>query len=49
VVADPKGGTRVPGELVASSLDQLRAMLPRGLNRGERTSAMPPDVVEIWD
>ena len=35
--ADPKGGTRL-GQPVADTLDELRAMLPRGLTRGERTS-----------
>src|SRR4051812_6439169 len=31
VVADQHGGTRVPGELQANTLYQLRAMLPAGL------------------
>jgi hypothetical protein len=35
--------------LVADTLEELRAMLPRGLKRGERTSVMPPEVVEVWD
>src|SRR4051812_21952166 len=33
VIADQHGGTRVPGELQANTLDQLRAMLPAGLTR----------------
>ena len=49
VVADPQGATRVPGELVANSLDQLRAMLPRRLKRTERTALMRPEVDEVWD
>ena len=49
VVADQHGGTRVPGELQANTLDQLRAMLPAGLTRRERTDVMTPDVVEVWD
>src|SRR3954470_9081002 len=49
VVADPQGGTRVAGELVANTLDQLRAMLPRRLTRGGRTELMPPEVLEVWD
>jgi len=48
-VADHHGGTILPGVLVANTLDELRAMLPAGLTRHERTSMMPPDVIEIWD
>jgi hypothetical protein len=47
--ADHQGGTVQPGELVADTLDELRAMLPAGLTRHDRTSALPPDVLEIWD
>jgi hypothetical protein len=36
-------------ELVADTLDQLRAMLPVGLTRGKPTELMPPEVVEVWD
>ena len=35
--------------LVADTLEELRAMLPPGLKRWERTSVMSPDVVEVWD
>ncbi len=47
--ADHQGGTVQPGALVADTLDELRAMLPAGLTRSERTSALPPDVIETWD
>src|SRR3954449_7924154 len=49
VVADPQVAPRVPGELVANTLDQLRAMLPAGLIRHEATQLTPPEVVETWD
>jgi hypothetical protein len=48
VAADPSGGARLPGLLVADTLAELRAMLPAGLTRRGRTSVMPPDVVEVW-
>lgn len=48
-IADPHGGKWLPGELTADTLDELRAMLPPGLKRWERTSVMSPDVVEVWD
>ena len=49
IPADPHGGTRQPGMLVADTLDELRAMLPAGLRRHARTSAMSPEVIETWD
>jgi len=49
VMADQHGGTRLPGELVADTLEELRAMLPPGLVRWERTSVMSSEVVEVWD
>ena len=49
MVADPHGGKRLPGELVADTLDELRAMLPPGLTRWERSSVMLPEVLEVWD
>src|SRR3954454_4293389 len=36
----PDGGRWLPGELVADTLPELRAMLPAGLTRWERTSVM---------
>jgi hypothetical protein len=47
--ADPHGGKWLPGELAADTLDTVRAMLPRGLTRHDRTSVMSPDVIETWD
>ena len=49
IIADPHGGTRQPGILVADTLDEVRAMLPAGLTRREPTSVMPAGVVETWD
>ena len=49
LMADPQGGRRVPGEMVADTLDELRAMLPLGLKRDKPTELMPPEVVEVWD
>src|SRR4051794_24407090 len=43
VVADQHGGTRVPGELQANNLAQLRAMLPAGLTQRQVTELMPPE------
>ncbi len=42
-------GTLLPGALVARTLDELRSMLPSDLTRRDRTSALPPDVIEVWD
>lgn len=47
--ADHHGGVYLPGALVANTLDELRAMLPTGLMRHDRTSMDPPDVVEVWE
>jgi hypothetical protein len=49
VVADQHGGERLPGELVADTLEELRAMLPPGLTRWERSSVMSREVLEVWD
>lgn len=49
MLADAHGGKRAPGELVADTLAELRAMLPAGLTRWERTSVMSSKVVEVWD
>ena len=47
--ADPHGGGWLPDVLAADTLDTLRAILPRGLTRRDRTSVMPADVIETWD
>lgn len=47
--ADHQGGAYLPGALIADSLDKLRALLPKGLTRRDRTSMLPPDVLETWD
>ena len=49
MIADTHGGTRLPGMLAADTLAELRAMLPAGLKRGERTSVMPATIAEVWD
>jgi hypothetical protein len=49
VVADPHGGTRLSGDLVAATLEELRAMLPAGLTRTDRSAVMGPEVLEVWD
>jgi hypothetical protein len=49
MAADPHGGTRFPGVLAADTLDELRAMLPFGLKRSERTPILPAEVVEVWE
>ncbi len=46
--ADHNGGKLLPGALVARNLAELRAMLPTGLTQHERTSMVPPDVIETW-
>jgi hypothetical protein len=47
-VADPHGGTRQRGELIADTLPELRAMLLLALTRGHGTELMPPSVSEVW-
>ena len=51
IIADQHGGKRQPGELVANTPDELRAMLPVGLTRTDRSRSMVlgPDVLEVWD
>jgi len=44
-----EAGTLLPGALVARTLAELRAMLPAGLKQSDRTSALPPDVIESLD
>src|SRR3954454_20140342 len=45
--ADQHGGKRQPGMLVADTLDEVRAMLPRGLTRWERASIMSPVLIVL--
>ncbi len=42
-------GGQIVGQLVANTLDELRAMLPSGLTQRETTSVMSPEVIETWD
>ncbi len=46
---DHQGGTRLPDALIADTLGKLRVMLPVDLTRRDRTSALPPYVLETWD
>ena len=46
---DIGGAVRISGELSAPTLDELRAMLPAGLTRHERTPLLPTEIVETWD
>ena len=47
--ADFQGGHQEGDDLAADTLDALRAMLPAGLTRWDRTMMMVRDVVETWD
>jgi len=47
--ANHQGGTLLPGVLIADTLDELRAMLPANLTQTDQTSALPPDMIEVWD
>ena len=49
IVAAHSGGHQVGDDLVADTIDALRAMLPAGLTRRDRTMMLPADVVETWD
>lgn len=46
---DQSGGRRLPGELVAKTIEQLRAMLPAGLTRHDPSTYDPLGTVEAWD
>jgi hypothetical protein len=35
--------------LEADTLPELRAMLPAGLKRTDRSAVMGPEVLEVWD
>ncbi len=41
--------TRLRGELVASTIEEFRAMLPARLVRRTRTALMPDGTIEAWD
>ena len=47
--ASVTGGHRLPGELVADTIEAVRAMLPAGLTRREPTPYLPAGAVEMWD
>lgn len=49
MVVDHRNGHQEGDDLVAYALDELRAMLPVGLTRRDRTVMMTADVVETWD
>lgn len=49
VAADCHGGTREPGSLVADTIEELRAKLPSGLTRRDRTAVMSSAIIETWD
>lgn len=49
IIADPSGGHQEGDDLVASTIDELRAMLPAGLTRRDRSMMMPSEIVETWD
>lgn len=46
---DHHGGVYLPGALVAETLETLRAQLPAGLTRYNRTSLLPAEVIETWE
>jgi hypothetical protein len=49
VQADKRGGHRLTGELVADTIEDVRAMLPPGLKRMYLTGDNPKGAVETWD
>ncbi len=49
MVATTSGGFRLPGELVADTIEEVRAMLPPGLIRHDRSTYDPVGTVEAWD
>lgn len=46
--ADFQGGVLLPGGLVATTLDELRQMMPAGLVREDRSIWDPPEIIETW-
>lgn|GEM_PF-7067269 len=49
MVADHSGGHQEGGDLIADTIEDLRAMLPARLTRWSRTMMMGPKVMETWD
>ena len=47
--ASTTGGHRLSGELVADTIEAVRAMLQAGLTRREPTPYLPEGAVELWD
>ena len=43
------GGERLPGELVADTIEELRVMLLEGMTRLARSALDPAGNVEAWD
>jgi hypothetical protein len=49
IEASNSGGHRLPGELVADTIEVVRAMLPAGLTRHNLSAYDPVGTVEAWD
>ena len=49
IKGDNSGGQRLPGELVADTIEEVRSMLPSGLRRVGRTYLDPVGAVETWE
>jgi hypothetical protein len=49
IKGDTSGGHRLPGELVADTIEAVRAMLPAGLTRHNLSAYDPVGTVEAWD
>lgn len=45
---DRNGGHRLPGELVADTIEELRELLPAGLTRHDMSVYAPAGIVEAW-
>ncbi|MGI4951577.1 MAG: hypothetical protein ACRYGM_07205 [Janthinobacterium lividum] len=46
--ADFQGGVLLPSGLIATTLDELRQMMPVGLVREDRSAWDPPEIIETW-
>lgn len=49
IKGDNSGGHRLLGELVAQTIEEVRAMLPAGLTRHSLSAYDPTGTVEAWD